>query len=54
MEDAGEDTGLEVDLDESGEASDDEGAGSAEIEGVDDAGGDDAGGNEGEEHGQEI
>jgi cell division initiation protein len=54
MEDAGEDTGREVDLDESGEASDDEGAGSAEIEGVDDAGGDDAGGNEGEEHGQEI
>jgi cell division initiation protein len=61
-EDVGEDTGLEVDLDESGETSDEEGAGLAEIEGVDDAeregavedGGEDARGNGGEEHGQEI
>jgi cell division initiation protein len=46
MEDVGEDTGLEVDVGESGETSDEEGAGSAEIEGVDDAErGEDAGGN---------
>ncbi|HEU4917381.1 MAG TPA: DivIVA domain-containing protein [Acidimicrobiia bacterium] len=37
LEHRGQDTGLEVDLDESREAVDDEYAGSAEIEGVDDA-----------------
>lgn len=38
LDDGGEDTGLELDLDESSEADDEENAGSAEIEGVDDAG----------------
>jgi cell division initiation protein len=51
-EDVGEDTGLEVDLAESGETSDDEGAGSVEIEGVEDAEREGAGGDG--EDGQEI
>jgi hypothetical protein len=55
MEGAGEDTGLEVDVGESGEISDEEGAGSAEIEGVDDAErGEETGGNGREDEGQET
>jgi DivIVA domain-containing protein len=38
VEEAGEDTGLEVDFGESDEGTDEEGAGSAEIEGLDEAG----------------
>jgi hypothetical protein len=36
LEDSGDDTGLEVDTDESGDGGDDEGAGSAELEGLKD------------------
>jgi DivIVA domain-containing protein len=49
MEDVGEDTGLEVDFGESDETSDEDGAGSAEIEGLDDAEREDVGGNGGED-----